>query len=168
MTLVFLNESDETAVESLCDNVRYLLSLTITEEEVPNEIILGRTYLGASSQEIALRLDFSDQISYDNLTEEQQRRILTALEYRITAKLLSDLPKILSEEKLENGLKYNEWDITELKLIYLRLIEKELWEFRDNSFDAELEEIEASGSEELLPESAMFDEEEVSNFVRLS
>ena len=139
MALDFIDLSDENSVSSLCDNIRYLLSLTITEEEVSNEIIFRDYYFGASSQEIELRLDFKEQADYDLLDDEQKRNIITALEYRITGKLLGDLPLFISQEKLEKSLRYNQWNIEEMKMIYLRLIEKELWEFRRLSFEPEQE-----------------------------
>ena len=139
MAIDFIDLGDENSVSSLCDNIRYLLSLTITEEEVSNEIIFRDYYFGASSQEIELRLDFKEQADYDQLSDEQKRNIITALEYRITGKLLGDLPMFLSQEKLENSLRYNQWNIEEMKLVYLRLIEKELWEFRSLSFEPEAE-----------------------------
>ena len=153
MALVFIDLNDSDAVKSLCCNVRYLLSLTITEDEISDETILREEYFSASAQEIALRLDFTDQASYNELLPDQQQRILTALEYRITAKLLGDLPKFLSQEKLKTGLGYDNWDITELKLIYLRLIEKELWEFRDLQISQDLE------LEDNLPKSDKIEEE---------
>lgn len=165
MALDFIDLGDENSISSLCDNIRYLLSLTITEEEVSNDIIFRDYYFGASSQEIELRLDFKEQADYDKLSDEQKRNIITALEYRITGKLLGDLPMFLSQEKLENSLRYNRWNIEEMKLVYLRLIEKELWEFRSLSFKPEAEI--ASHLEKTEPIIEKEEEEEISNFVQL-
>ena len=162
MALDFVDPFDENAVRSLCDNIRYLLSLTITEEEVPNDLILKDHYFGASSREIELRLDIADQSQYEQYSDEEKEHILTALEYRITSKLIGDLRKILSKEKLENSLRYHEWDVEEMKLIYLRLIEKELWVFRDLTFKDVPEP-----SEHLPKDYQEKEEEEMPRFVNI-
>lgn len=96
--------------ETFFNGVRYLLSVDLTAEDLPDEVIAHDTYLGAASRYVAAQLKLTDQSVFDSYTDDYKARILNAIQNRVAAKLVPALPQIIEAEILESQVRYAEVD----------------------------------------------------------
>ena len=96
--------------QTFFDGVRYLLSVDLTPDDLPNEVIAHDAYLGAASRYVAAQLKLTDQSTFDSYSGDYKARILNAIQNRVAAKLVPALPQIIEAEILESQVRYAEVD----------------------------------------------------------
>ena len=99
-----------TNSQSFFDGVRYLLSVDLTEDDLPNEVIAHDAYLGSAARFVAAQLKLTSQSVFDGYSDDYKSRILNAIQNRVAAKLVPALPQIIEAEILESQVRYAEVD----------------------------------------------------------
>ena len=96
--------------QSFFDGIRYLISVSLEEPDLSDEIIANDVYLNSASLYVAAQLKLTDQAQFDGYSAEYKDRVLNAIQNRVAAMLIPALPQIISAEILESTVKYQDVD----------------------------------------------------------
>ena len=122
MRVVSTTNANEDLLEYL-DEIRKLIWVNLTEQDVPDSVILQNVYLGLADSEVLNSLglttaQYNTKVASD---EAFQRRSRIAVAYRTAAYLLPAVPQLLREEIQQEYKQFAQVDWKERQTFFLRL-----------------------------------------------